>query len=69
MGVARQNAATAGEADGALGDLMKAIVQDHIGPPGTLDSCMPTDPGSVQGRASQGARRRGQPLRLAQAAR
>ena len=36
MSVARQNAAAAGEADGALGDLMKAIVQDRFGPPDTL---------------------------------
>ena len=36
MSVTRQNAAAAGEADGALGDLMKAIVQDRFGPPDTL---------------------------------
>ena len=36
MRVARKNAVTAGEADSALNDLMKAIVQDRFGPPDTL---------------------------------
>ena len=36
MSVARRNPVAAGEADGARGDLMKAIVQDRFGPPGTL---------------------------------
>jgi len=36
MRVARKNAVTAGEADSALNDLMKAIVQDRFGPPHTL---------------------------------
>jgi NADPH:quinone reductase-like Zn-dependent oxidoreductase len=36
MSIARKNAVAAGEADGATGDLMTAIVQDRFGPPGTL---------------------------------
>ena len=70
MSVARKNAVAAGEADGALGDLMKAIVQDRFGPPDTLRlvRCPPTRD-RFRGCASQGARRRGQPLRLAHAAR
>ena len=44
MSVARGNAAAAGEADSARGDLMKAIVQDRFGPPDTLRlvRCQPT---------------------------
>ena len=36
MSVAKNDAVTAGEADSALSDLMKAIVQDRFGPPDTL---------------------------------
>ena len=36
MSVARKNAVADGEADSALEDLMKAIVQDRFGPPDTL---------------------------------
>lgn len=36
MSVARKSAVAAGEADSALGELMKAVVQDRFGPPETL---------------------------------
>ena len=36
MSVAKNNAVAAGEADSALSDPMKAIVQDRFGPPDTL---------------------------------
>ena len=36
MNEARKTARATGEADSAIGDLMKAIVQDRFGPPDTL---------------------------------
>src|SRR6476660_3226834 len=36
MNEARKTAVATGEADSAIGDLMKAIVQDRFGPPDTL---------------------------------
>ena len=70
MSVARRNAVAAGEAAGARKDLMKAIVQDHFGPPDTLQLVDVADARDrSRRRAAQGARRRGQPLRLAHAAR
>src|SRR6478609_983236 len=44
MSVVRRNAVPAVEPDGAPGDLMKAIVQEHFGPPDTMRLMHPREP-------------------------
>src|SRR5690349_23344272 len=44
MSVVRRNAVPGGGPDGAPGDLMKAIVQEHFGPPETMRLMHPREP-------------------------